>query len=150
MRTGGKLFLVGPRRFGKTSILRAAEHAVLARKAVVLRYDAEAFTSLELLAGRILADTATLLTTSIQKAGVAITEFFKGVRPTATYNATEQKWTVTLAGTPGRDTGAPLLADVLDGVERAATKTKKTVALVIDEFQKVVAAGPDAEAQIRA
>lgn len=152
MLHGGKLFLVGPRRYGKTSILRAAEDAVLARKGVVLRYDAEAFTSLELMAGRILADTASRLTSSVHRAGLAITEFFKSVRPTATYDAVEQKWSVSLAGTPGRQEGAPLLADVLDGVERAASKTRKPVALVIDEFQKIVADGPpaEAEAQIRA
>jgi AAA+ ATPase superfamily predicted ATPase len=38
----GKFFLMGPRRFGKTSILSAVEHRVSARGAVVLRYDAEA------------------------------------------------------------------------------------------------------------
>lgn len=150
MLQGGKLFLVGPRRYGKTSILRAAEERVSARKGIVLRYDAEAFTTLEQLAGRILSDTASRLTTTVEKAGTAIRDFFTSVRPTATFNATENKWTVSLAGTPGRPEGAPLLADVLDGVERAARKTSKPVAVVIDEFQKVVAGGPDAEAQIRA
>ena len=153
MTHAGKLYLVGPRRYGKTSILRAASDRVTAapRKGIVMRYDAEAFTTLELLASRILSDTAARLTPTIEKAGAAIKEFFKSVRPTATYNATDNKWTVSLAGSPGRATGAPLLADVLDGVERAARKTRKPVALVIDEFQKVITdGGADAEAQIRA
>lgn len=151
MEQGGKLFLIGPRRYGKTSILRAASDRVAAKRGTVLRYDAEAFTSLELLAARILADTASTLATTIDKANVAIREFFKSVRPTATYNATDNKWTVSLAGMPGRAGGAPLIADVLDGVERAARKSKKSVAIVIDEFQKVIIeGGPDAEAQIRA
>jgi hypothetical protein len=151
LEAGGKLFLVGPRRYGKTSILRAAADRVIARKGVVLRYDAEAFTTLEQLASRMLADTASSLTPTIEKAGIAIREFFKSVRPTATFNATENKWSVSIAGTPGRDTGAPLLADVLDGIERAAARSKKTVAVVIDEFQKIIVeGGVDAEAQIRA
>jgi uncharacterized protein len=151
MTEGGKLFLVGPRRYGKTSILRAAADRVTGKKGIVLRYDAEAFTTLELLAARILSDTAATLTSTVEKAGQAIGEFFKSVRPTATYDAAEHKWSVSLAGSPGRDSGAPLLADVLDGVERAAKKAKKPVALVIDEFQKVITdGGPDAEAQIRA
>src|SRR5438876_303346 len=151
MEEGGKLFLIGPRRYGKTSILRAAADRVAARRGIVLRYDAEAFTSLELLAGRILSDTASSVTSTIDKASAAIREFFKSVRPTATYDATDNKWTVSLGGTPGRRAGAPLLADVLDGVERAARKTKKSVAVVIDEFQKVIVeGGEDAEAQIRA
>lgn len=150
MLEGGKLFLVGPRRHGKTSILRAAEDRVTNRRGIVLRYDAEAFTNVDLLSARILSDTAERLTPTTEKAGKAITAFFRSVRPMATYDATENKWSVSLAGTPGRHEGAPLLADVLDGVERAARRTSRTVAVVIDEFQKVVAAGPDAEAQIRA
>lgn len=151
MEGGGKLFLVGPRRYGKTSILRTAEDRMQAKKGIVLRYDAEAFTTLELLSARILSDTAQRLTTTIEKAAAAMREFFKSVRPTATYNATENKWSVSLAGSPGRPGGAPLLADVLDGVERAAQKSKRPVAVVIDEFQKVVLqGGEDAEGQIRA
>lgn len=151
MERPGKLFLIGPRRFGKTSILRAAEHRVAANGGIVLRYDAEAFTSLELLAGRILADTASRLTTTVERATNAMRDFFASVRPTATYNATSNEWSVSVAGTAGREAGAPLLADVLDGVERAAVKVRKTVAIVIDEFQQVVSSGGrDAEAQIRA
>jgi len=37
VRQGGKLFLVGPRRFGKTSILKAAEDRLIQDHAVVLR-----------------------------------------------------------------------------------------------------------------
>lgn len=151
MTEGGKLFLIGPRRYGKTSILRAASDKVTARRGVVLRYDAEAFTTLELLAGRILSDTAARLTSTVEKAGQAIGTFFKSVRPTATYDATEHKWSVGLSGAPGRDSGVPLLADVLDGVERAAKRSGKPVALVIDEFQKVITDGGErAEAQLRA
>src|SRR5437870_13851724 len=40
IRQGGKLFLVGPRRFGKTSVLKAAEDRLLSEGAAVLRCDA--------------------------------------------------------------------------------------------------------------
>lgn len=142
---------VAPRRFGKTSILRAAEDIVARQNGIVLRYDAEAFTSIDMLAARMLGDTAARLTGTIDRATAAIREFFAGVRPTATWNATENKWSVSLAGTAGRSTGAPLLADVLDGVERAAVKGRRTVAIVIDEFQRIVTTGGvEAEGQIRA
>lgn len=147
----GKLFLIGPRRFGKTSILRAGEDVVTRRNGIVLRYDAEAFTSIDLLAARILGDTAARLTSTIDRATAAIREFFASVRPTATWNATENKWSVSLAGTAGRSTGAPLLADVLDGIERAAVKGRRTVGIIIDEFQRIVSTGGvEAEGQIRA
>jgi uncharacterized protein len=43
IRQGTKLFLIGPRRFGKTSILKTAEDRLAGKKAVVLRFDAESF-----------------------------------------------------------------------------------------------------------
>jgi hypothetical protein len=57
---------------------------------------------------------------------------------------------VRLAGVEGRETGVPLLADVLNGVELAAAKIGTPVAIIIDEFQKVVAEGDAAKKQIRA
>ncbi|MBV9623483.1 MAG: hypothetical protein JOZ14_05840, partial [Acidobacteria bacterium] len=55
---GGKLFLIGPRRFGKTSILKAAEDHLLAMHAVVVRLDAESYPSLDLLVSSLLTGTA--------------------------------------------------------------------------------------------
>ena len=43
IRNGEKLFLIGPRRFGKTSILRSADEKLTAAGAVVLRLDAETY-----------------------------------------------------------------------------------------------------------
>ena len=149
--SGAKLFLIGPRRYGKTSLLRAATERVERTGAVVLRYDAQAFPSLEQLAARIAADAAQRLTSTVERAGKAVTEFFASVRPTATYEPVENKWSVALAGTPGREAGPALLADVLDGVERAAARAAGTAAVVIDEFQEVVEdGGVEAEEQIRA
>ena len=36
IKSGGKLFMIGPRRYGKTSILRAAAEQAAARKIEVL------------------------------------------------------------------------------------------------------------------
>ena len=154
LRGGGKLFLIGPRRYGKTSILHAATQQVERSPrpgAVVLRYDAQAFPTLEQLAARLAADTAARLTGTVEKAGKAMAQFFASVRPSATFDAAEQKWSVTLAGAAGRATGPALLADVLNGVERAAAKADRPVAVVLDEFQEVVEdGGTEAEEQIRA
>ena len=51
----GTLFLIGPRRFGKTSILRAAEAKLTEAGKVVLRYDAEAFDDIGSLAAALLS-----------------------------------------------------------------------------------------------
>ena len=148
----GKLFLIGPRRYGKTSILRAATERARESGAVVLRYDAEAFPTLEQLAARLLADTASGLTGTVERAGKAIREFFASVRPEASFDAKENAWSVTLGavGKGGETSAVPLLADVLDGVERAAKKAGRPVAVVMDEFQKIVeTGGVEAEGQIR-
>jgi hypothetical protein len=51
----GTLFMIGPRRFGKTSILREAEIKLTSAGKVVLRYDAEAFDDIGSLAAALLA-----------------------------------------------------------------------------------------------
>jgi AAA+ ATPase superfamily predicted ATPase len=147
----GRVFVIGPRRFGKTSLLLAASEQSERAGAVVLRYDAQAFPTLEQLAGRIAADAAQRLTGTVEKAGEAIKEFFASVRPSASFHPLENRWTVTLAGTRERERGPALLADVLDGVDRAAEKSEQRVAVVIDEFQEIVEdGGIEAEEQIRA
>ncbi len=151
MLGGGKFFLIGPRRYGKTTILKAATEQAERTGAVILRYDAQAFPTLEQLAARIAADTVQRLTRTVERAGTAVREFFASVRPSASFDPHEGKWSMSLAGTPGREAGPPLLADVLDGVERAAAKSDVTVAVVIDELQEVVEDGGfEAEEQIRA
>jgi len=55
MTEGSKLFLIGPRRYGKTSILKAAgEIAQRDHRAVILRYNVEGFPTLDLLVERVL------------------------------------------------------------------------------------------------
>src|ERR1700730_704249 len=78
----GKLFLIGPRRYGKTSILHVASERATRSGALVFRYNAEAFPTLEQLAARIVADTASQLTPTLEKATHAMTSFFSRVRPT--------------------------------------------------------------------
>ncbi len=147
----GKLFLIGPRRYGKTSILRVAAAIEEDRGGCVLRYDAQAFPSIADLAERLAADAVRRLTPSVDRAAKAVTEFFGAVRPTASFDPALGSWSLALAGAPHRAAGGPLLADVLDGVERAATRARKRVAVIIDEFQEVIEHGGSAtEAQIRA
>jgi uncharacterized protein len=146
----GKLFLIGPRRYGKTSILRVASAVAEQTDGCVLRYDAQAFPTISDLAERIASDSVQRLTSSVERAGKAVLEFFGSVRPTASFDPLDGKWSLALAGAQNRSEGGVLLADVLDGVERAAARSKRMIAIVIDEFQEVVEhGGASAEAQIR-
>lgn len=150
MGEGGCLFLIGPRRFGKTSILRAAAERAAADGAVVLRYNAEAFPTLTLLAQRIVADAATSLTGPVKKAGLKIQEAFGALRPQLSYNPLDDSFSASLGTAPARSEEATLV-EALDGLNRLAGASRKPVAVVVDEFQAVVEAGGlQAEGQVRA
>src|ERR1017187_4457465 len=93
MRTienGGKLFLIGPRRYGKTSILAAAEEKLGDSSVAVLRYDAEVYESLGHLAEALLAGAAKKLTPTREKAGEAIRRLASKLKPQVDYDLADQ------------------------------------------------------------
>lgn len=146
----GKLFLVGPRRFGKTCVLAAAEHELVRDGAVVLRYDAEAFETVTALAEAAVAAAARRLTSTLEKGAEALRRLLRGIRPDITYDPATQAFSVGL-GPRAPKTEVPALTDVLDGIERLAAESGRTTAVFIDEFQQVVLeGGVRAERQIRA
>lgn len=151
MQEGGRLFLIGPRRFGKTSILRVAAERAQAEGVVVLRYNAEAYPTLARLEQAIVGDAAGALTGTVKRAGQKVQAFFGALRPQVSFNPLDQSYAVTLTAVNPEGGGEALLAEVLDGLDRLAADSGKTVAVVIDEFQQVVEqGGVSAEAQIRA
>ena len=146
----GKLFVLGPRRFGKTSVLAAAERELAAEGAVILRYDAELYETVTALAQAVVAGAAKALTPTLEKAGEAIRHALRGLRPEVGYDPVGQHLTVGLAPVPAKDE-VPALAQVLDGVERLAAARRHPTAIFLDEFQQVVREGGEAaERQIRA
>jgi len=155
VRQSGKLFLIGPRRYGKTSILKTAEDRLAGDDAVVLRYNAESFPTLDLLVARIIADTAQFLKGSVERAGQQIRKFFASLRPEINFNINEMEWTAKLGVSDAEDEAkhVALLVEALDGLEKLARTqpAARPVGLMIDEFQKIAElGGPAAEAQIRA
>ena len=142
--------MIGPRRFGKTSILRAAAEQAADDGAVVLRYNAEAFPTLTLLAQRIVADAAKSLTGPVKKAGQKIQEAFGALRPQLSYNPLDDSFSASVGAASARSEEATLV-EALDGLNRLAGATRKPVAVVIDEFQAVVeTGGVQAEGEVRA
>lgn len=157
MREGGRLFLIGPRRFGKTSILRVAAETAEAQGVVVLRHDAEAYPTVQSLAEAIVADGTRRMTGSIERAGKKIGQFFAALRPQIKFDPMDGSMSIALAEHAAAREHPAVLAAVLDGLNAMAAQSKHPVAVVIDEFQKVVEQGgsgkgsvTDAEAQLRA
>jgi hypothetical protein len=151
IENGGKLFLIGPRRYGKTSILAAAEEGLRKSTVAVLRYDAEVYESLGQLAEALLAGAAKKLTPTLEKAGEAIARFAAKLKPQVDYNLAEQSLSITL-GTSAKGTAnaLPLLTDVLNIVDRLAVRADRRAAVILDEFQQIIEeGGATAERQIR-
>jgi len=148
----GTLFLIGPRRFGKTSILRAAEAKLTDAGKVVLRYDAEAFDDIGSLAAALLAGAVRKYSSALDRAQAIAKKFFVALKPSLTLDPSDGKISVAVGVEPGARLGAvPLFTDVLNGIERLAAEDGRSALVVIDEFQQVVAeAGEKAERQIRA
>lgn len=148
----GRLFLLGPRRYGKTAILRAAGAAAERAGAIIVRLDAEAYPALEDLVRALVTEAAQHLRSDVAKTGEKVLRFFSRLRPSISYNPDSNTWTGSIDAGRGADTDrTPLLIDAIDGLARLAADVKKPTALVIDEFQKVIElGGATTEAQIRA
>ena len=145
-----RLFVIGPRRFGKTSILRAATEQAEAQDTVVFRYNAEAFPSLTALAERLVADAAKRLTGPVKRAGERVQQAFATLRPQLSYNPHTDSFSASITAEAGRPEPT-LIADALSGLDALTATAKRPVAVVIDEFQRVVEdGGVSAEGQIRA
>ena len=148
----GTLFVIGPRRHGKTSILNVAGQAAEAQEVVVLAFNAEAFTTIESLAAHVLAEATRRLEPRVQRAQEAVSRFFGRLRPTVSFNPADQSFSASLGLDAAAAGGAlPLLTDVLDGIERWAAESGRRVAVVIDEVQEILEReGERAEHQFRA
>lgn len=157
VHNGERLFLIGPRRFGKTSLLQIVQAKLEDEGCIVLKCDAEKHESVEMLARELMAGALHGLTGPVERVGGAvgkqISRFFGALKPQVEYDLTEQKLSVAFGVRRNRaaKSDVPLLTDVLDGIDRMSGDMKKTVAIVIDEFQQLVSTGGlTAERQLRA
>ena len=148
----GTLFFIGPRRYGKTSILRVADAALTKAGVVVLRYDAEAFENIGLLAAALMTGALRKYASALDRAQAAAKRFFATLKPSLSIDPVDGKITVSMGLDPtAHNTQVPLLTDVLNGIERLAAADKRKALVVLDEFQQVVSeAGEKTERQIRA
>ena len=96
VRNGEKLFLIGPRRYGKTSILHAASQVCREQGATVFRYNCEAFPTLRDLTERIFRDATTSLISPTTKAAHSIRDLFTRLKPEISVNLLEQSVTASM------------------------------------------------------
>lgn len=144
LTNNGRLLLIGWRHFGKSSILNAACTEVTARGVAVLRYDAEAFESLEALAREMASGATRTFAASLDHAGDIARRFFAPLGAGASYDFTSQHLTIEFAPTPAqRQRPITILTAVLDGIEQLAATHGRPAAVVLDEFHEVILLGGD-------
>ena len=148
----GRVFLLGPRRFGKTAILRAASAAAERQGAVVIRLDAEAYAGVDGLVRAVVLESARKLKGDVARTGEKILRFFSRLRPVISYDPAENSWSGSLNTQSAVDADqTPLFIDAVDGLARMGSDSGHPTAIVLDEFQKVIELGGEStEAQIRA
>ncbi len=145
-----RLFLIGPRRFGKTSILTTAANLARERGDIVIQVNAELFASHEALAADIIRQAGEQLKSPLATAVAQIKTLFEALNPQITYNPLTDAWSVGITAKSAPEPTA-YLTDALNSLDQLAQKVNRPVALIIDEFQQVVAEdGLLAERQLRA
>ena len=149
---GKKLFLIGPRRHGKTVILHAAEAAARQKGWHVFYFNAEASANLGELSQRIFSTVTAKLIKPTQKLKKSARDLLNRISPNFQFDLTSGtiSGSLNVAESPNADQ-LPLLVDVLDTLESLAQAQAQPVGIIIDEFQAVILEGGEkAEGQIRA
>ncbi len=123
--------------------------------AVVLRFDAESYPSLDMLVTSLISAAAKGLKGPVERVGDQIRSFFSRLRPELTFNITQESWSAKLGMNiaSSQEAHVMLLVEALNGLEALAAAQPKTqpVGLIIDEFQRIIELGGiQAESQIRA
>ena len=150
LRQGQRHFLIGPRRYGKSSLLAAAAAQATQAGTPTVLVNAESYTSLDALAGGIVAAASAVISPNLKERLVGVVEWFSAVRPVAEYDAISDSVKVSIAP---RDTApaAQTVAEALSSLDVLAKARGHTIGVVIDEFQVVTEfGGIDAERILRA
>ena len=83
--------MIGPRRFGKTSLINAVTQKRRKKGDIILAYNAESFSYIEDLIAEIIKDSAEMLKGSNQKKVDKLHVFFKSLRPEISFSFTPNR-----------------------------------------------------------
>ena len=146
-----RLFLIGPRRFGKTSILLAAASRARANGTPVISVNAEEFVTAQALASELVKQGSALLSRSLEKGIGKAAKFFRSLKPTVAYDPLLDHWTVGVSPDKGNGLDTTTITEALNGLEALAASRGQRIAIVVDEFQQVLAQdGINGERALRA
>jgi hypothetical protein len=151
LRSGQNVLVISPRRYGKTSLITAVLDRVRKQHVLVAYVDLLRTTTKERFANQLAAALYAGLTPAVERAIHRAGELFQSLplRPKITLNED---------GTPSFEfTAAPGTTDIDQTIDRllelpqhVASRRKRQVVLVLDEFQEIVTLDPELPARMRA
>ena len=147
---GQKLWLIGPRRYGKTSILVAAQQQLRADNAIVLRFNLEEFASTDALARAIVLGATRASAGSASQVAGGIARFFARLKPSLSVDPLSGTFSASLELSAAEKRDPALLGEALRGLEELAANSEFSWGVAFDEFQKILDFDAHLEAQLRA
>ena len=147
---GQKLWLIGPRRYGKTSILVTAQEQLRARNAIVLRFNLEEFATPDALARAIVVGAARASSGSASQIAQGIAKVFSRLKPSLSVDPLGGTFSASLELSPAEKADPALLGEALRGLEELAANSEASWGVAFDEFQKILDWDASLEAQLRA
>src|SRR5438034_2470324 len=141
MENAEKLFVFSERRYGKTSLVRAALGKLPRRNFISAYVDLWPTDSEATFVAAVARAITESLSSSVEKLLDTAKKFFSSLSPSVTVDA-EGKPTLTL-GLAKHARIAPVLEEVLETPAKIASKGGPRVVIVLDEFQQILEYGSD-------
>ena len=136
-----RIFMVSPRRYGKTSLIMRALEEIKLKGELTVYVDLFRASSLEELADVYAKSIFEAVEGGVEKAIRFVKEMLPSLSPEVTLDE-EGKPSLSLGLRHGR---AKNLEDIFDLPERIAKKRNKRMVVALDEFQEITELGGDAD-----
>jgi hypothetical protein len=141
---GQDVVVLAPRRYGKSSLVWRAVQELAAGGVLVAEVDLMTTPSKEKLAERLARSIFDNVASVLERAREAALAPFRGLRiqPTVTVNPVDGSFSFSFAGARRREDVDATLEHLLELPAELGAARARRVALVIDEFQEIVALDP--------
>ncbi len=135
-----KVFLIAPRRYGKTSLLLAAAERLKAKGVRVIYLDLFKTASVEQFAAALGKAASEMRKLGFSEAVNFIKDFVSGLRPQFSVNP-DGSLSLGVDASPPQKEVFQMIENLLAYPQKFAIREKKPVVLMFDEFQEIVSIG---------
>ncbi|HBB67488.1 MAG: hypothetical protein A2X28_06295 [Elusimicrobia bacterium GWA2_56_46] len=137
---GQKIFLIAPRRYGKTSLLLAAAEKLKAKGARVVYLDLFKTASVEQFAAALGKAAAEMRKLGFAEAVKFIRDFVSGLRPQFSINP-DGSLSLGVDASPPQKEVFQMIENLLAYPQELAVREKRPVIVIFDEFQEITGIG---------